>query len=303
MIFDSARLGAKHPVLRVLGLLAGYVACFWFFRLAFLTVVTYIVVRTTESSQSPLQRIGDLARANQSLVGGASALLFALLLQILQPLTRTGFKQIFNLRELRRVFAPNALNGLILAAVMIAGTTLGGHMSYLGVYMRFDEVAVSFVSAVAFSAALLSIAIVEEFIFRAALEPIAERGLGQTGALIASSLFYLAVKGVQHDLRWIEAGNLVLLNLTFSAIARAERTYMASAAFAGTFMVITHVLLGLPLMGQEMPGIFLLRASNDDGLGSLLSGGALGPEGGLVLSVLLAIYLYLPQIRSKKTEV
>lgn len=273
-------------------------------RLIFLTVVAYIVVRTTDSSsQNALQKIGDMARANQSLVTGFSALLFVVLLQILQPLTRTSFKQVFNFPELKRVFAPNALGGLILTAVMIAGTMLGGHMNYLGIYMRFDEVALSFVSAGIFGVSLFAQMIVEEYMFREALEPRLSDSMGALAAVAASSLLYLLVKHVQYDISWIQAGNLVLLNFTFSMIARSEKTYMASAAFAATFMIVSHLFFGLPLMGQDMPGILLLRASSDDGLGSLLSGGDQGPEAGLVLTVLLFIYLYLPQIRSKKVEV
>ena len=302
-MFSSARSTVKHPLSRVFGLITGYLVCFWFMRLAFLTVVAYIVVRTADSSQNALQKIGDMARANQSLVTGFSALLFVVFLQILQPLTRTSFKQVFNFKELKRVFAPNALSGLILTAVMIAGTMLGGHMSYLGIYMRFDEVALAFVSATIFGGSLFAQMIVEEYMFRDALEPRLSDSMGALAAVAVSSLLYLAVKYVQYDLSWIQAGNLVLLNFTFSMIARSEKTYMASAAFASTFMILSHLFFGLPLMGQDMPGILLLRASSDDGLGSLLSGGDQGPEAGLVLTVLLFIYLYLPQIRSKKVEV
>lgn len=303
MLLDSARASTKHPVSRALGLLAGYLVCFWFMRLVFLTFVTYLVVRTSDNSSGALQKIGDVARANQSLVSGFSAFFFVVMLQILQPLTRTGFKQVFHFKELKRVFAPNALNGLILTGVMVAGTTLGGHMSYLGVYMRFDEVLLSLVSSIIFGSSLFALVIVEEYIFRQVIEKKFSEYVGALGVAALSSALYLFVKYVQFELNWVLAVNLVLLNLTYSMIAHGERHYMASASFAGTFMTITHVIFGLPLMGQDMPGILLLRASSDEGLGSLLSGGAAGPEGGLVLTVLLVIYLYLPQIRSKKIEV
>lgn len=303
MLLESARSSAKHPLSRAFGLLVGYLACFWFVRLAFLTLVTYLVVHTSDSPQGALQKIGDVARANQSLVTGFAALFFVVTLQVLQPLTHTSFKQVFNFRDFRQFFAPNALNGLILTAVMVVGTTLGGHMSYLGIYMRFDEVLLSLVSATIFGLSLFAQVIVEEYIFRQVIEKKLAEHLGALAVAGISCVLYVIVKHVQFELDWVQVLNLVLLNLTYSMIAHGERHYMASASFAGTFMTITHVIFGLPLMGQDMPGILLLRASSDDGLGSLLSGGAAGPEGGLVLTVLLVIYLYLPQIRSKKIEV
>ena len=294
-------MSLKKPIPRALGLAAGYIISFWLVRLVYLTLVTYSFVRSPTTTA--LQKIGDVVRANQVLTYGFSALVFVTILQILQPLTRTQFKQVFNSVRLRESFAPNALNGSILATVLIAGSTLGGHMSYLGVYMKFDEVAFSLGSALLFTAAMFVTVVVEEYIMREVLEREFRRKLGVLATMVCSSFIYLLVKWIQFDLSWIEIANLLLLNLTLSMIARNEHSYMASASFCAAFLTIVHVLFGLPYMGQDMPGLLLLRAPGDDGLGSLLSGGTTGPESGIVLAVLLVIYLYLPQIRSKKIEV
>src|SRR5258708_322303 len=94
---DSPR--AHSSTLRALGLIAGYMICFWFVRLVFLTIVAFTFTRSADTSESMLQKIGDIVRANQVLTYGFSAILFTVLLQILQPLTRTQFKQVFNLDE------------------------------------------------------------------------------------------------------------------------------------------------------------------------------------------------------------
>ncbi len=294
-------LSLRHPLTRAFGLVTGYIISFWLVRLVYLTLVTYSFVRSP--TNSALQKIGDVVRANQVLTYGFSALVFVTTLQILQPLTRTQFKQVFDSRRLRESFAPNALNGSILAAVLIIGSTLGGHMSYLGVYMKFDEVVFSLGSAALFGMAMFVTVVVEEFIMREVLEPELHAKFGLLGTLAGSSAVYLLLKWIQFDLGWTEIVNLLLLNLTLSMIARNERSYMASASFCAAFLTLVHVLFGLPYMGQDMPGLLLLRAASDDGLGTLLSGGTTGPESGIVLSVLLVIYLYLPQIRSKKIEV
>lgn len=291
----------RNPLARTLGMIAGYIATFWLVRLVFLTMVTFTFVRQPE--RMSLQKIGDVVRANQVLTYGFAALLFVITLHLLHPLTRTSFSQVFHWKELKTSFAPNALNGLILALVLIAGSTLGGHMSYLGLYMKFDEVMMAIATALFFGIFLFFIVLVEEFILRVAFEPKLYEHFSLTGVAIVSSLTALLLKSIQYDLDWIAILNLGLFNLTLSIIARTEKTFMASTSFAGAFLVVTHIIFGLPFMGQDMPGLVLLRGANEEGLASLLSGGSSGPESGLVFTVLLIIYLYLPQIRSKKIEV
>jgi hypothetical protein len=291
---------------RTLGLIFGYTLCFWAVRLGVLTIIAYTVAHDSIGA-GMLQRIGDVARANQVLTYGFAAAAFVLLLHLWHPLTRTQVKQVFNFQELRSKFAANALAGAVLAAVLITGSTLGGHMSFLGIYMKFDEVVISVSSSMIFGVSLFVMVIVEEYIFRSALEPRIIDFYGEAHAVLPaaliSSAFYLMIKCIQFDLSWVSAINTVLFNLTLSMIARSERSFMASAAFGGTFLVLVHVVFGLPFMGQDMPGLFLLRATSEDGISQLISGGLAGPEAGLVLTVLLVIYMYLPQIRSKKIEV
>ncbi|MEW6058259.1 MAG: hypothetical protein AB1540_16775 [Bdellovibrionota bacterium] len=293
----------KHPFARAAGFVMGYAVCFWFVRLFIITIVAYNFVRLSDSSPLALQKIGDIVRANQVLTYGISAIVFVSLLHALHPLTRTRFHEVFNLKSLKDHFLPNALNGAILTVVLLVGTTLGGYMSYLGVYMKFDEVLLALGTATLFAAALFALTLVEEYMLRQVIETTLSQKMSTIKVVAVSSAVYLGVKLLQFNLGYIEAMNLVLLNITLSMIARTERSYLASASFSATFMMLVHIVFGLPFMQQDMPGIFLLRAASDEGLASTLSGGAIGPEGGLVLTVLLMIYLYLPQIRSKKIEV
>jgi hypothetical protein len=284
-------------------LIAGYIACFWTIRLIVLTLTAYTFVRSGEKSIAMHQKIGDAVASKQVLTYGFSALCFACVLHGLQPLTRTRLGVVFDRRAFKACFPANGLGGAIIASVMIIGSMLGGHMRYLGVYVRFDEVVIAVVSASLFGTALFTLALVEEYVMRAALEPPVFSAIGPLAGAAVSCLIYLTLKYIQFDMNPVEAINFVLLNLTLSMIARQERSFTASASFLATFLTLSHVVLGLPFMGQDIPGIFLLRGSNDNDLGTWLSGGAEGPEAGLVLTVLLVIYLYLPQIRSKKVEV
>jgi membrane protease YdiL (CAAX protease family) len=293
---------------RPLGFVAGYIVCFWLIRLIILTLVTFTFIRSDAMSSSSLQRIGDAARANQVLTYGFSALFFVVILELMQPLTRTRIKQVFDLTQLKRISGASGLGGFILGLVLIAGSTLGGHMSFLGFFMRFDEVVVSIASGALFAGALLVLVLVEEYLFRKVLEPFLDDHFGPLVSVAVSCIVYVGIKASQFDFGqgtswWITAANLLLMNINLSGIARNERTPLASGAFLATYLVLVHILFGLPFMGQDMPAIFLLRGSSDEGLGQILSGGLQGPEAGLVQTVLLVIYLYMPQIRSKKIEV
>lgn len=282
----------KSPLARAFGLVIGYLASFWLVRLAYLTLVAYTFVRSPEKSS--LQKIGDVVHANEVPTYGIAALVFAMALHIMHPLTRTQLGQLFGIHAFKeRSLATNALGGLILATALTACSMLSGHMSYLGVYMKFDEVAFSVVTSMAFAALLTTMTIVEEYILRKALEPELERKVGPISVSVLSTAVYLLMKFLQFDLEWLTAMNLVLLNLMLSEVARAERTYMASACFCAVFLAVVHMFFGLPYMGQDMPGIFLLRSSNDAPLNSLLAGGSAGPEAGVVFTVLLIISISL----------
>ncbi len=289
--------------MRTLGLFASYVVCFLGVRLIFLSVVAFTLIQVPERvGSNMLQKIGDVFRANEVLTYGAAALIFVVLLHSFHPLTKTRLKDVFDMPALRKHFSSNALHALILTLVFIFGTMLGGYMGYLGVYLTFSEVLASVFSTLLFGTSLFILAVVEEFLFRRALEPKLTENASPIMTMAVSSAVYLAVKALQFDMPFLGFLNFFLLNIKLSTIALHEKSPMASASFLGVFFFIAHVFFGLPFMGQDMPGLFLLRGTSDEGMGSLLSGGQNGPECGLVFTVLLIIYLYLPQIRQHKSR-
>lgn len=278
---------------RAVGVLAGYLGFQWLANLAFLTLVAFLFLRSHES----IPKIADFMLANRVLICGYSAILFAGLFEILRPLTRTRWQDIFHFSDLRRVFTYHALQGAVLAAVLVLGGLLAGYFSWLGIFMRLNEIAISFASAAVFSLGLFGMVVFEEFLLRRVLEPQFRRYGGMLAVQAASCVAYVAIKRFQFELTLVEMLNFALLNLMFHRIARQERAHMASATFAGLFFFTLHSFFGLPFLGQDMPGIFLLRALEVGG--GLLSGGARGPENAFLLTVLLAVYLMLPWMRER----
>lgn len=292
-------LSIKKPLHRTIAFYLGYLFFLWLSHLVMITLVTYTITRSHES----LHRVDDFMRANQTLLFGFAALAFAVLMQMLHPLTKTKLSQVFHFASVRKFSAVQLLSGFVLAAVYLAGGLLTHHLSWLGIYMSFDEVAVSMVSMVVLSTALFFLITVEEYVLRQALEPELERHVSRRATLCISTVCFLGIKILQFDVAPLQLLNLALLNMNLSLIARNEKSHLASAIFSSAFLISVHAFFGLPLFGQDMPGIFLIRTSTEDSLNTLLSGGTAGPENGLVLTVLLVVFYFLPQVRSKKIEV
>lgn len=298
---------------RSISLLAGYLITIWLVNLFLLTIVSFFYMR----SKASIPKIADFIMANRLPTCSVAAILFVLMLQALRPLTKTKFEDIFKFESFHFSnsfhFMFHGLQGIILASVLIAGGLVAGHFSWLGLFMRFDEVVLSFATALIFSFGIFAMVTFEEFLMRKVLEPQFRRFGGTIAIQSASCVIYVLIKYFQFDLTIIEMLNFVLLNLVFYGIARNERSHISSAIFASTFLIALHSIFSLPFLGQDIPGIFVLRAVEGDSnamamsshLGTFLSGGLRGPENSFILTILLGVYISLPwmrtQISKKKT--
>ena len=296
----------SFSIRRTLGMFFGYILFFWLARLLTLSILTYSFLKTTPTTAigSTLQHIGEIAQANLLVTYGVAALLFVVTLQTLHPLTKTKLKNVFDWREFKQQFPKATILGSLLTLILLLSTTLGGHLSYLGFYVSFDEVISSIASALFFTFLLLCISIVEEYILRSCLEPALETIFSTKSAISITGLCAITIKYIQFEngMTWITALNLFLFNITLSFFSRQKKYFghKASAILLGTFLVLNHIFFGLPFMGQDMPGIFLLRAAStpqNEELVIWLTGGAYGPEAGIIMSVLLLTYILLPQTR------
>lgn len=288
---------------KIVGICIGYLFCYWLCRLVFITLVTFTYMHSNDS----VQKAGDVLSSNLVPLTGVSALFFILTLHALYPLTQTRLKQVFSFNLLKTYFPTAAIEGVILAAVLTAGLTLSDYMSYLGIYIRFDEIFLSLTSLLFFAISYFLMCLVEEYLLRGVIEPSLENKFPIRPYLpvLISSLLFLVIKYLQFEMGWVEFINFLLLNIVLSSVAKRYGSFFASAGFGSTFLILTHNIFSLPFLGQDMPGVFLFHSKtfsvqNTETLRSYLSGGGQGPESGFVLSVLFIIYLYLPRIRSHK---
>ncbi len=286
----------------------GYVFLFKTAHLIFLTIVTSLHLRSIDISAPTLStdailKVDEILQANQILIYGLAATLYVVLLHIMQPLTTTRLSTVFQIQNLKTYFPRHAISGLILTMVLILGGLLAGYIQFLGIYFNLDEIVVSLGSIAVFSLAIFSLILFEEYLLRNIIESIKiettfEKVSPYVLSLIISTVFFLFLKIQQFELKRMEILNLILLNVVLFKISHADKSaqrFLSSASFFFVFLFTTHIFFGLPLFGQEMPGIILLRCTTGGFINTLFSGGIRGPENSLLFSLCMIVYIILPQ--------
>lgn len=285
---SNLKAGGRAIVLVLTYFLIGRAA-----RLTFMTISTYFYIQGSGN----LNEIGDLVRANAVLIYGVSSGIFAAVLKLFYPITTTSVQDILGTNNKSSLFERNSpffvglARGMTLGAALIAGTLLGGHLNYLGFYTKIDELLLSFVSITFFTISIIAISLVEEFLIRVNLEREASTHFGPFVGILSSLLVFLFIKYFQFNLELVSFCNLGILSILLSQLARKYNSHLAPAGFLTGCFFVLHALCSLPLFGQDVSGLFLLRTSSETGVGAYLSGGFSGPENGIVFTLLLLLMI------------
>ena len=115
-----------------------------------------------------------------------------------------------------------------------------------------------------------------------------------------SAAVYLIIYDVLFSLETMETINVIILSLCLTQINRTRNSHISSAAFATGIFLTLHSICSLPLFGQDVSGVILVRSPEDKGFNAILSGGAAGPENGLVFTILLVLFLFQRKLRPGK---
>ncbi len=286
------------------GLFVGYVLACWATRLVFITMAAYFLISTT----SPVQDMGDVVRANGVQTFGLAAMLYITALQFLYPLTSTTWRDVLPRQDLRTYFPTGMATGAVLSAAMLVGATLGGYYSILGFYTKIDELVVALVANLFFLSCLFALCVVEEYVLRGRIEPYLQGLLSRErvpvhlrkpAAAVGVMVLFVLLKNLQFDLEPLEALNMMLLSFCLSRAKADTGSHLASAGFAAGLFAFSHSLCSLPLFGQDVAGMVLVRATEEKGLGTLLAGGPQGPENGLLLTLLLGLFVFQKKFKLK----
>lgn len=292
--------GLPQGALRALGILFSYGIWVLGFRLLILTLITYFLM----SSQSRFQEISDVFGSNELALIGVSALLFVLLMRMLNPLTSTTTDEIFTPHRFEKRFAPGFLHGAVLALGVTLAFLLSGLYRYLGFFIQFEEVPLALGSVLLRVFSLVALAYCEEFIFRHKILNYFRRHLPDAAAAVITALGYCAIKMLQFDLGVMHILTLFLLSLTLAVRTVVDGDFVRGAGFWAGLLIVFHPLLSLPLLGNEFQGVLLVKyqvAPEAEGaMSRFLSGGVGGPLSSFALQILLVLDIGQGIFRNKK---
>jgi hypothetical protein len=255
--------------------------------------------------------VGDVVRANRVQTFGIAALLYVTALQFLYPLTSTTWRDVLPRLDLRTYFPAGLATGSVLSVAMLVGATLGGYYSILGFYTKIDELVAAFIANLFFCSCLFTLCVVEEYVLRGRIEPYVlgllsrdkvPTHLRKPLAAAGVTVLFVLLKDLQFDLEPIEALNMVLLSFCLSRAKSDTGSHLASAGFEAGFFAMSHAICSLPLFGQDVAGMMLVRATEEKGMGAWLAGGTQGPENGFLLTILLGLFVFQKKLRLKSFQ-
>jgi hypothetical protein len=259
------------------------------FRLLVLTLITYFLM----SANSRFQDISDAYSSNEIMLVAVGAILYTALLKWLNPLTSTTTEEIFTPHRFEKRFLPGFAQGAVLACGVTLAFLLSGLYRYLGYFIQFEEAPLTLINILLRILGLGALAYCEEFVFRHKIMNYLRREMPDLGAAAFTALLYCGVKAFQFDLGWMQLVTLGLLSFSLSIKAMVDGDFVRGAGFWAGLLIVFHPFLSLPVLGNDFPGILLVKyQEGSEGSATafrLLTGGIGGPLSSFALQLLLLL--------------
>jgi membrane protease YdiL (CAAX protease family) len=130
-----------------------------------------------------------------------------------------------------------------------------------------------------FTAMFVLVAIGEELMFRGYLQVNLGEGIGTWPALLLTSALFGLFHGLNPNLRWLALVNIALAGLSMGYGRLVSGALWLPMAYHWSWNWFQGAVLALPVSGVRFGGLLHVV---DRGTAPLLTGGAFGPEGGLI---------------------
>jgi membrane protease YdiL (CAAX protease family) len=186
----------------------------------------------------------------------------------------------------RHIVAGLLLGTLLMALIFLAEWALG----WLTV-QGFSWQVHSFASLLAalFGYLLISaaVALYEELAFRGYILQNLQADWGTIAALVASSLLFGVFHGLNPNVTWLALLNIFLAGVVLVACYLVTRSLWLPMAFHFSWNFVQGPILSFPLSGLDTAGLLVTSIEGN----TLLTGGAFGPEGGLLGTMALCLGL------------
>jgi hypothetical protein len=320
---DSARLPRARGLGAAIAWCAAYAGWVTVFRLLVLTFVTYFVMTSSASHSARFEDISEAFGSNELTLVGVSAMIFVIVLRLLNPITTTTTEEIFTPQRIEKSFLPGFFHGALVGSGLILAFLLSGLYRYLGFIVQFEDLHISLPGIVIRVIAVLGWVYCEEFVFRHKIlkysaslpfslssDPHRSAGLAQYAAIVTTSLVYCAVKMLQFDLGWMHLLTLFLVSAALSLRTLADGDFAGGAGFWAAVLIVFHPILSLPIFGNEFSGIVLVKHQTgldldpeaQAGMARFFSGGAGGPLSSFAFQLLLILDIVRGILRFRRSK-
>lgn len=144
--------------------------------------------------------------------------------------------------------------------------------------------------------AFLAIATIEEWIYRGYIYSLLRQRFAWVHAAGITTMLYLLLLAGGLSIPATGLFNILLLELILAGLREASGSVWTGVIFHSTWNVFLGGVMSLPVSGQSMPRFWQVTTDGNP----LLSGGEFGPEGSLILTVLLlaALAFLASQLKS-----
>lgn len=135
--------------------------------------------------------------------------------------------------------------------------------------------------------AFISIATIEEWIYRGYLYSLLRQRLSWIHAAGVTTLLYILLLAGGTPIPAAGLFNILLLELLLAGLREASGSVWTGVVFHSVWNVLLGAVMSLPVSGQSMPRLLQVNVEGN----ALLSGGEFGPEGSWMLTVPLLLGL------------
>lgn len=141
----------------------------------------------------------------------------------------------------------------------------------------------------AYFAMMILIAVYEEVSFRGYILQNLDADWGVIVGLVVSSILFGLFHGLNPNVTWLALFNIFLAGVLLAVCYVVTKKLWLPMAFHFSWNFVQGPILSFPVSGVVTGGLLLTESGGD----SLLTGGAFGPEGGLISTVAMSLGLLI----------
>jgi len=191
-----------------------------------------------------------------------------------------------------------ALGTVLIGLIFLAQWALGW-LTIEGFRWQVEAPLWVLISLAAYLLNFVAVAFYEELAFRGYVLQNLDLDWATAVALVISSVLFGLFHALNPHATWLALFNIFLAGVVLAACYLATRNLWLAMAFHFSWNFVQGPLLSFPVSGLHMPGLLLTTTGGNP----LVTGGAFGPEGGLLGTAVLCLTLPLLYVWRQRASV